>query len=149
MDHLRPVPVDHQEVAAKRLATFYETTSPLLNYYTAQTVTPYSASSSSKLSSPTVVPTQPRQPAHAAGAERLMLQSIAGRASDEIWPRLEEIVVQYFGVGERRGPGGSGTDGSGGAKSNHKVDREIDISSVGVLDKTNPKDMRTSAATSA
>lgn len=96
-----------------------------------------------------MVPTQPRQPTHAAGAERLILQSVAGRTSDEIWPRLEETVVQYFGVEERRA-GGSGPNGIGGAKtSSRKVGREIDISSVEIIDKTGSEDVRASAATSA
>lgn len=80
------------------------------------------------------------------GAEPLILQSIAGRTSDEIWPRLEDIVVQYFGVGERRGPSGSGTEGSGDSrKSSHKVD----VSSVGVIKKSDGKDVHAGAATPA
>ena len=135
-----------QEVVAKRLATFYETTSPLLKYYATQAVTPHpmpSSSSSSKLSSPSAVHTQSRQAGH---TESVILHSIAGRTSDEIWPRLEETVLQNFGVGGR---GVAKSTGHGGAKSSHTVEREIDISSAGVAEKGNPTSVSAGAATSA
>jgi hypothetical protein len=79
-----------------------------------------------------------------------MLQSIAGRTSDEIWPRLEEIVVHGYGVSERKIISGDG-DGSGGLRTaSHKAEHDIDISSVGIIDKGSPKNVRasSSAATS-
>jgi len=135
-------PDDRPDVAAKRLATFYETTSPLLKYYAAQAVTP--SLSSSKLSSPSAVHTQSRQAGH---TESVILQSITGRTSDEIWPRLEETVLRNFGVGNGVA---KVTESHGSAqKSSHTVEREIDISSVGVTEKGNPTSVSAGAATSA
>lgn len=76
---------------------------------------------------------------HAAGADALVLTSIAGRTSDEIWPRLESLIVEYFGVKERHGSGGSG---GGAAKKTNKVERDIDVSTVEVIDKAAAKDVR-------
>lgn len=76
---------------------------------------------------------------HAAGADALLLTSIAGRTSDEIWPSLESLVAEYFGVKERRGTGGSG---GGAAKKSNKVERDIDVSTVEVIEKEGAKDVR-------
>jgi len=79
-----------------------------------------------------------------------MLQSIAGRTSDEIWPRLEETVLRNFGVEKRVVAKATGAEGHGGPKkSSHTVEREIDISSVGVTEKGNPTSVSAGAATSA
>lgn len=74
-------PDDNPDVAAKRLKAFYETTSPLLQYYSSQAVSPGIPSS----------PTDTFQP-------QLYLTSIEGRSSDEIWPQIEDVVRRYFGV---------------------------------------------------
>lgn len=125
-----------QEVATRRLATFYETTSPLLEYYSSQSIAPLSSMASQLAASPT---SSTKPPGHAAGADALVLTSIAGRTSDEIWPRLESLIVEYFGVKERRGNGGSG---GGAAKKSNKLERDIDVSTVEVIDKAAAKDVR-------
>ncbi|KAI0780897.1 adenylate kinase-domain-containing protein [Trametes elegans] len=68
-------PDDNPEIFARRLAQFYESTSPLLAYYSAQA-------------------------AGSASATRLV--SLAGSTSDEIWPQLEGVLCSHFpGVKER------------------------------------------------
>lgn len=84
-------------MAAERLATFYKTTSPLLDYYTAQAMTP---SASMTLYNPRAI----RASRHSSTAsEALMLASIAGRTSDEIWPRLRIVFAGSFALHERDG----------------------------------------------
>lgn len=118
-------PDDRPEVAAKRLATFYEMTSPLLDYYSAQAVSPLSSIMTSRLPSASSSAMQP----HASGAEPLLLTSIAGRASDEIWPQLETLVVDYFGVRER------GAASGGGGTKKRSVESLIDVSAVDAFEK--------------
>lgn len=88
-------PDDRPEVAAKRLATFYESTSPLMDYYTAQALTP---PTSTTLYNPHAIRASRQSSSH---SESLMLASIAGRTSDEIWPRLRSVVTGSFAVHER------------------------------------------------
>lgn len=90
-------PDDRPEVAEKRLATFYKTTSPLLEYYTAQAMTP---SASTTLYNPHAIRAS-RLHSSSHASESLMLASIAGRTSDEIWPRLRSVVAGSFAVHER------------------------------------------------
>jgi len=77
-------PDDNPEIARRRLDAFYKTTSPLLQYYSAQAVSPGNPSS----------PSDAGLSAH----PQLYLTSLAGRTSDEIWPQLEDVVQGYFGV---------------------------------------------------
>ena len=61
------------------------------------------------------------------GLSFLLLTSIAGRTSDEIWPSLENLVVDYFGVRER---GASGMASGGGGAKKKNVESQIDVSAV-------------------
>jgi len=74
-------PDDNPHVAEKRLEAFYETTSPLLQYYSSQAIS-------------TGIPTSPTD----ALQPQLYLTTIQGRSSDEIWPQMEDVVRRYFGV---------------------------------------------------
>ncbi|KAF8311581.1 adenylate kinase [Clavulina sp. PMI_390] len=111
---------DKPEVATRRLQTFYETTSPLLDYYSSRARAPLSTSP--QITSPRAVH------APAAGAESMLLTSISGTTSDEIWPHLENLVVEYFGV---QGKGTAGSSGGGSVKE------RIDVSSMNT--KESPK----------
>ncbi|KIK57766.1 hypothetical protein GYMLUDRAFT_75377 [Collybiopsis luxurians FD-317 M1] len=90
-------PDDNPEIFARRLEKFYSTTSPLLDLYT-------------RLSQTRVSPPPHRHPHqhphqlafHTKPAHRLILESLSGRTSDEIWPKLEKAVKDNFpGLKER------------------------------------------------
>ncbi|KAJ4487898.1 adenylate kinase [Lentinula aciculospora] len=85
------------EIFARRLEKFYSTTSPLLDFY--------AHLSQARISpSPHRHPNQhPHQLAfHSKPPHRLMVQSIAGTTSDEIWPKLEAVLKDAFpGLKER------------------------------------------------
>jgi len=85
-------PDDNPEVAARRLQAFYQTTSPLLAYYSSQAI-PLSPSPSSS----------PSHPPELATFGQLYLTEIPGRTSDEIWPKMEDVIRRNFGVKVRGG----------------------------------------------
>ncbi|KAF9075238.1 ADK-domain-containing protein [Rhodocollybia butyracea] len=90
-------PDDNPETFARRLDKFYSTTSPLLDFYSRLSQTRVS-------STPYRHPNQhPHQLAfHTKPAHRLMLRSIFGTTSDEIWPKLEALLQESFpGLKER------------------------------------------------
>ncbi|KAJ4463818.1 adenylate kinase-domain-containing protein [Lentinula lateritia] len=90
-------PDDNPEIFARRLEKFYSTTSPLLDFY--------ARLSQAHISTPPHRhPHQhPHQLAfHTTPPHRLMMQSISGTTSDEIWPELERVLKDAFpGLKER------------------------------------------------
>ncbi|KAJ8078840.1 Adenylate kinase 2 [Marasmius tenuissimus] len=84
-------PDDNPEIFARRLQKFYSTTSPLIAYYENQ-----AKQRASPL--PHRNPHQhPHQLAfHVQPPHRLMLQTVTGTTSDEIWPKLEATVTAAF-----------------------------------------------------
>uniref|UniRef100_A0A0W0FLM3 Putative adenylate kinase n=1 Tax=Moniliophthora roreri TaxID=221103 RepID=A0A0W0FLM3_MONRR len=90
-------PDDNPEIFARRLQKFYSTTSPLIQYYInqAQKRVP-----SPPHRNPHQHPHQlafPVKPPH-----RLLLETLTGKTSDEIWPKLEAAVTRAFpGIKER------------------------------------------------
>ncbi|KAJ3744735.1 adenylate kinase [Lentinula detonsa] len=90
-------PDDNPEIFARRLEKFYSTTSPLLDFY-------------ARLSQTRISPPPHRHPHqhphqlafHTKPPHRLMVQSISGTTSDEIWPQLETVLKEAFpGLKER------------------------------------------------
>ncbi|EEB86921.1 hypothetical protein MPER_15957, partial [Moniliophthora perniciosa FA553] len=77
-------PDDNPEIFARRLQKFYGTTSPLIQYYTNQ-------AQRKVLSPPHRNPHQhPHQLAFPVKApHRLLMETVTGKTSDEIWPQLE------------------------------------------------------------
>ncbi|TFK42534.1 adenylate kinase-domain-containing protein [Crucibulum laeve] len=86
-------PDDNPEIFARRLNSFYASTSPLLNYYTRAAT------------SPSIPARSPHQHPHQLSFHRpakLKLASISGTTSDEIWPKLDLVVKSTFpGLKER------------------------------------------------
>lgn len=83
-------PLRIQEVFARRLAKFYESTSPLIDYY-------------ASLAAPAGPPPTKLRPSYsysmnpsASNSPSLILETIKGTTSDEIWPRLDLIVRHSF-----------------------------------------------------
>jgi len=102
-------PDDNPEVAARRLQAFYTTTSPLLSYYSSQAIT-LSPSSPSTSYSPEL-----------ATFGQVYLTEITGRTSDEIWPKMEDVIRRNFGVRVRSGAkitGGLGVGTKKGVDAN-------------------------------
>lgn len=77
---------DNPEIFTRRLAEFYQSTSPLLEYYTeaAATSTPPRAPRNPNL--------HPHQLTFPQPHPRLRLRTLAGSTSDEIWPQLKQTV---------------------------------------------------------
>lgn len=86
-----------QEIFARRLEQFYASTSPLLSYYAASASKPIKA----------VPRRHPHQHPHQLSfhdrpPHKLVLKTITGSASDEIWPHLDSFVSSAFpGLKER------------------------------------------------
>ncbi|KAK0503333.1 adenylate kinase [Armillaria luteobubalina] len=81
-------PDDNPEIFARRLDKFYSTTSPLLSYYTT------CATKSEPVRNPHQHPHQlsfPVRPPH-----QLVLKSLSGKTSDEIWPQLDSVLKGTF-----------------------------------------------------
>ncbi|KAF5377035.1 hypothetical protein D9757_007727 [Collybiopsis confluens] len=84
-------PDDNPEIFSRRLEKFYSTTSPLLDFYARL----------SKIHTPPPPHRHPHQHPHQLAfhtkpGHRLLLESISGRTSDEIWPKLEKVVTDNF-----------------------------------------------------
>ncbi|KAJ7709845.1 adenylate kinase-domain-containing protein [Mycena rosella] len=82
-------PDDNPEIFARRLTQFYASTSPLIAYYTRAAQTP------------TRLPRAPDRNQHPhqlafPPAHRLLLKTLAGTTSDEIWPQLDALVRDAF-----------------------------------------------------
>ncbi len=80
--------VSSQEIFARRLDKFYSTTSPLLSYYTT------CATNSEPARNPHQHPHQlsfPVRPPH-----QLVLKTLSGKTSDEIWPQLDSVLKRTF-----------------------------------------------------
>lgn len=77
----------YQDVFSRRLAQFYTSTSPLLDYYT-------------QLAESTTIPAQnPHQHPHQLTLHRpqkVMLKTLSGATSDENWPVLDRAVRFAF-----------------------------------------------------
>jgi len=88
-------PDDNHEIFARRLAEFYESTSPLLDYYTNEAST-----------SPSEVPRNPNLHPHQLTFPQpratLKLRSLSGSTSDEIWPHLQQTVRAGFPALKKR-----------------------------------------------
>ncbi|THU89528.1 ADK-domain-containing protein [Dendrothele bispora CBS 962.96] len=90
-------PDDNPEIFSRRLEKFYSTTQPLLSYY----------AESSQKSTPSPPHRSPHQHPHqfafhAQPPHRLLLHTLTGTTSDEIWPKLEAVVKEAFpGLKER------------------------------------------------
>ncbi|KIY72182.1 ADK-domain-containing protein [Cylindrobasidium torrendii FP15055 ss-10] len=84
-------PDDNPEIFSRRLQQFYKSTSPLLNYYSVQATRTVPAA-------PHRHPHQhPHQLSfHTRPPDRVMMQTISGTTSDEIWPRLDALVASNF-----------------------------------------------------
>ncbi|KAF8921242.1 adenylate kinase-domain-containing protein [Mucidula mucida] len=84
-------PDDNPEIFERRLKQFYSSTSPLLSYY---------ATASSKLikAPPHRHPHQhPHQLSfHTRPPHKLLLKTLTGTTSDEIWPQLDSLVLSTF-----------------------------------------------------
>ncbi|KAF8212172.1 adenylate kinase [Mycena galopus ATCC 62051] len=82
-------PDDNPEIFARRLTQFYASTSPLLEYYTsaAQKRTPLP-----RVATPQQHPHQLAFPP----AHRLLLKTLSGTTSDEIWVQLDALVRDTF-----------------------------------------------------
>ncbi|KAJ7097813.1 adenylate kinase [Mycena belliarum] len=82
-------PDDNPEVFARRLTQFYASTSPLIAYYSRAAQTP------TRLPRPPHRHQHPHQltfpPAHT-----LLLKTVSGTTSDEIWPQLDALVRSAF-----------------------------------------------------
>ncbi|KAK0240065.1 adenylate kinase [Armillaria nabsnona] len=81
-------PDDNPEIFARRLDKFYSTTSPLLSYYTT------CATNSEPARNPHQHPHQlsfPVKPPH-----QLVLKTLSGKTSDEIWPQLDSVLKRSF-----------------------------------------------------
>jgi nucleoside-triphosphate--adenylate kinase len=114
-------PDDNPEVFARRLEKFYSTTSPLLDFYT-------------RLSQARVSPPPHRHPYqhphqlafHTKPPHRLVLSSISGNTSDEIWPKLEKVLKDTFpGLKERAGSAAH-------VRRKHSLSDAIAADSIGV-----------------
>ncbi|KAJ6496735.1 adenylate kinase-domain-containing protein [Mycena vitilis] len=80
-------PDDNPEVFARRLKQFYASTSPLLAYYSAAA------------QKPTRLPRPPGAHPHQLAfppAHTLLLKTLSGSTSDEIWPQLDALVRGAF-----------------------------------------------------
>ncbi|KAJ6547623.1 adenylate kinase [Mycena capillaripes] len=80
-------PDDNPEIFARRLTEFYASTSPLLAYYSAAA------------QKPTRLPRTPGAHPHQLAfppAHTLLLKTLAGSTSDEIWPQLDALVRGAF-----------------------------------------------------
>ena len=84
-----------QEVFARRLESFYQSTSPLLQYY-------FKAAASS--SAPRATHQHPHQLSLHSPAG-LKVKTLRGTTSDEIWPQLDRLIQNSFpGLRERPEP---------------------------------------------
>ncbi|KAK7054812.1 Adenylate kinase 2 [Paramarasmius palmivorus] len=84
-------PDDNPEIFDRRLQKFYSTTAPLIAYYANQA---QKKVASAPHRNPHQHPHQlafPVKPPH-----RLRLETVTGRTSDEIWPKLEAAVTRAF-----------------------------------------------------
>ncbi|KAJ6572895.1 adenylate kinase-domain-containing protein [Mycena sp. CBHHK59/15] len=94
-------PDDNPEIFARRLAQFYASTSPLIAYY---------ASAAQKRTPLPRAPHRHQHPHQLAfpPAHALLLKTLSGTTSDEIWPQLDALVRGAFpalrerDVGRRR-----------------------------------------------
>ncbi|KAJ7774900.1 ADK-domain-containing protein [Mycena metata] len=80
-------PDDNPEIFARRLAQFYASTSPLFAYFTAAA------------QKPTRLPHAPAPHPHQlafAPAQTMLLKTLSGTTSDEIWPKLDALVRDSF-----------------------------------------------------
>ncbi|KAJ7685244.1 ADK-domain-containing protein [Mycena polygramma] len=80
-------PDDNPEIFARRLTQFYASTSPLLAYYSAAA------------QKPTRLPRPPGAHPHQLAfppAHTLLLKTLSGSTSDEIWPQLDALVRGAF-----------------------------------------------------
>jgi len=86
-------PDDNPETFSRRLEAFYASTSPLLSYYTASAAISVTSVRS------------PHQHPHQLSFNRpptLKLRTLTGMTSDEIWPKLDQLVRTSFpGIKER------------------------------------------------
>jgi hypothetical protein len=79
--------IARQEIFARRLTQFYASTSPLLDYYSKQAQKP--------MRLPRTPGAHPHQLAFPP-AHTLLLKTLAGSTSDEIWPQLDGLVRGAF-----------------------------------------------------
>lgn len=82
-------PDDNPEIFARRLTKFYSATSPLLTYYASR-----AKQSASPHRSPHQHPHQLAFPVRSR--DRLILETLSGTTSDEIWPLLDSAVKNAF-----------------------------------------------------
>ncbi|KAJ7581465.1 adenylate kinase [Mycena floridula] len=83
-------PDDDPEIFARRLSKFYSTTSPLLTYFASAAKQPINSSALHSHQHPHQL-SFPVRPPH-----RLILESLSGLSSDEIWPLLDAAVKNAF-----------------------------------------------------
>ncbi|KAJ7235463.1 adenylate kinase-domain-containing protein [Mycena haematopus] len=87
-------PDDNPEIFARRLTQFYASTSPLLEYYSTSTAAPTAKR--------TTTTQHPHQLAFPPPERALLLKTLSGTTSDEIWVQLEVLVRGAFpGLKER------------------------------------------------
>jgi len=88
-------PDDNPEIFARRLAEFYKSTSPLLDYYTTVASTP-----------PSDIPSNPHLHPHQLTFPQprpiLKMRTLSGSTSDEIWPHLQYTVRAAFPALKKR-----------------------------------------------
>lgn len=91
-------PDDNPETFARRLQQFYASTSPLLDYYSAQAEAG-NVHHAADASTAHLHPHQLRLPTR---SHRMQMATLHGTTSDEIWPQLEAVVAGSFsGLRER------------------------------------------------
>jgi len=81
-------PDDNPETFARRLTQFYASTSPLLAYYSKAAERPTRLDSTAAHQHPHQLTFPP--------SHKLLLKTLTGRTSDEIWPQLEAVVRDSF-----------------------------------------------------
>ncbi|KAF7323028.1 adenylate kinase [Mycena chlorophos] len=82
-------PDDNPEIFARRLKQFYASTSPLLEYYEKCAQRPTRLPQTSR-------PSQHPHQLSFPPTHQLMLKTLSGTTSDEIWPQLEAVVRDAF-----------------------------------------------------
>ncbi|KAL1747519.1 adenylate kinase-domain-containing protein [Schizophyllum fasciatum] len=94
-------PDDNPETFARRLRQFYASTSPLLDYYSAQA----EAGNVHHAADAAPLHLHPHQLRLPTRAHRLQMATLHGATSDEIWPQLEAVVQGGFpALRERAAP---------------------------------------------
>ncbi|KAF7294885.1 adenylate kinase [Mycena indigotica] len=81
-------PDDNPEIFARRLKQFYASTSPLLEYYTKAAERPTRLNQTLHQQHPHQLTFPP--------THKLLLKTLSGTTSDEIWPQLESVIRTAF-----------------------------------------------------